>query len=272
LRGRRGFQIAYGRVGGHFQEIAFLTPGEGSAEPGGATELIVADDPGVREARGILLEEFVDDPDLAAEADLLGNARFLASERAPAPFLGEVETAVDERGAAGSDVGEVDPGLTILDLAQATTPLPLHAHGLGALLGEVAAVEDEDTLGVAQIPLDFMMQLGEHLLVVPEPGPDEVLDEPTILVVVGGDGLAGLSGEVAEKPLHVRAGVSRLLHSVEPCGVAADEFLQVLQARFELLARDFGVGKKFLGGKRTDGAHKTPSLCSPEGFIGKLLN
>ena len=255
--GRRGFQIAYTGVGGHFQKIALLASGQGSAEPSGATKLVVAKDPGVGEAGSILLEELVGDLDLGAEPDLLGNAALQPAAATPAPLLGKVELAVDQGGAPGSDVAEVNPGLAIVHLAQATAPLALDADGVGPLLFKIAAIEDENTLWIAGFLANFKMKLAEHVAVVPQTRPDEVLKEPTFLIMIRGDGLAGLAGEIAQKTLDVGAGMSRLLNSVEPWCVSIEELTEILQAGLQLLARDLRVGKKLLDGSRNGSAHKT---------------
>jgi hypothetical protein len=109
--GRIGRQIAYTRVGGHFQKVAFFTTREALAEPSGPTKLVVSDNPGVRETWAVLLEEVVRDLDLRLEVNLFGNARLLAALGAPAPFHGKIEPAVDEGGIATSSVGQVNTGL-----------------------------------------------------------------------------------------------------------------------------------------------------------------
>src|SRR3989442_1699733 len=51
-------------------------------------------------------------------------------------------------------VPHVDAHLTGVDLASVTTPLALHAHGVGAPFRETAGIEGDHAIGVPQ-PIDY---------------------------------------------------------------------------------------------------------------------
>ncbi len=254
---RNGLQVAYNRVGRHFQDVAFPQPAQVFAEPGGPAELLVADNPGVRKARPDLLQEVDSDLLAGLKVDLLGNMTQLPAAGL-APFVGKVEPSIDEGGAAVSRVGQVNAHLAIGHLPDAAAPLAFDADGVVALLLKRAGIQDEDASGIAELFADVVLELLQDLLVIPEAGPDEMLERLTVLAVVDGDGLAGLAGKIAEQPLDVDGRVACLFDPVEPRSIAPDELLQVVQAGSELFSCDSGEVNLGQRVARNGKSHKSP--------------
>src|SRR5262245_50028884 len=104
------------------------------------------------------------------------------------PVLIQVEAGVEQGLAATADIGQEDTGLTVVDLAQAATPLAGHTTGGVPLLGEGGGVEDEDAVGVGQFLTDVTAEFVEDGAVVPAAGADEELQGTPLLAGGGGDG------------------------------------------------------------------------------------
>ena len=143
--GRRGnrLQIAYKRVGGHFQEVRFFAGAKGPSEPGGATELIVARHPAVRDAGRDEVQKLKGDLDLGTEADVFGDMALVHAAPAAGPLVRQIELSVQEREASAPVVTDEDPDLAVIRLSETPAPLTGDPDGMGPLLGEAAAVEGE---------------------------------------------------------------------------------------------------------------------------------
>jgi hypothetical protein len=119
--------------------------------------------------------------------------RLLPAALVVGPVLGQVQLAVHQRPAALGDVAEGEADLAVLDLAQPAAPLPFDAAGGLALLGEATAVQDRHGVKIGERLGDVAAQLGQDGVVVPGPGPDEVLDRLAGAVGEVGDRLGGLA-------------------------------------------------------------------------------
>jgi len=68
------------------------------------------------------------------------------------PVLGQLQAAVKQGVATGRGLGQEHASLTVGGFARLTAVLPLHADRLGALLGNIAAVEDHHAVfGIANV-------------------------------------------------------------------------------------------------------------------------
>jgi hypothetical protein len=94
---------------------------------------------------------------------------------------------------------------------------------------------------------DVPAQFGHHGLIVPGAGADEVLDRLAVPAGLGGDGLGGLTLEVAEFALRDDARQLMLFEAVEAGQVALQEILQLLAAAAHVVGSDVGIGQQGLG-------------------------
>jgi len=84
------------------------------------------------------------------ELHLLRYPGFPTPLRVVTPFLGQVESAVQEGLPLGSDVDQKDPDLTVFHFADRAGVLPLDAYGFRALFQKAGVVKDPDAFGMAQ--------------------------------------------------------------------------------------------------------------------------
>ena len=135
----------------------------------------------------------------------------------------------------GRDIGQKDADLAIVLLAQPTTPLPGDAATVGALLGEAAGVEHQDSVGVGQFVGDMPTQFVGDGPVVPGPGTDEILEILAGDAGLGGDGLDTFSFQAAEQALDKRPGMPTLLLAGEEREVALEEVLEVVGTALDVV-------------------------------------
>lgn len=83
------------------------------------------------------------------------------------PFLRQKQPFVDQRPAAGTNVGEEDPVLAVGHLPEGATILAGDAHRLSTLLGEAAVVHHSNRVGMSEAGPQIPLQLPQHCLVVP---------------------------------------------------------------------------------------------------------
>ena len=159
------------------------------------------------------------------------------------PFLGEIQTCIDEGVFLPGDVSHEDADLAVVDLAEPAAPLAGHADRLGPLLGERRGVEDDHGVGLAEVLADLAGQGGEQRLVVPGDRPDEVLQALPLVVMEVGDRLAGLARELGEEAGHVLGGMTPLLGLVERSGERLDEGFEPTEKALHQLGRDLGLGQ-----------------------------
>src|SRR4051794_38926845 len=191
-RGTPTLQVADVGVAGDVEHIPLAVAAEPAAELRRSAHLVVAADPGVGQALAASLEQVDGDPPRLLEGHRLGDMALGAADRVGRPVLGQVQSAVQRRVAAGGGVGEEDADLAVVLLAQPAAPLPGHPARLAPRLGEAAGVEDQDRVRVGQDLADVVAELGHDGLVVPAAGADEVLDGLAVDAGLDGDRLAGL--------------------------------------------------------------------------------
>jgi hypothetical protein len=80
---------------------------------------------------------------LGGEGDLVGHPGLTAPLTVVRPFLGQIQTAVDEGVSGGGGVGEHHHGLAVADIAGQPTVLEGHPDRLGALLLRLGVIDDE---------------------------------------------------------------------------------------------------------------------------------
>jgi len=88
-------------------------------------------------------------------SNLWRNVRCLASLLVACPFLGEVQTEVEQGMFMLTDVAHEDADLTVVNLAPVATPLPFDAYRVRTTFGKTAGIERDDAIGFAQ-PLDHL--------------------------------------------------------------------------------------------------------------------
>jgi hypothetical protein len=139
------------------------------------------------------LQQFQPQTPFLRESDLLGDVGLCATASIGGPVLGQVESGVEQRLAAGSGVSEEDADLTVVEFTETTAPLPAEAARLDPLLGEAGSVEDEGAVVVADLVLDMAGEFVKEGVVIPAAGPEELLQGPTVLAGLSCEGFGGFA-------------------------------------------------------------------------------
>jgi hypothetical protein len=264
--GRWCRQVAYLGVGRHVQDIPLALLAKLSAKVGGPTELIVADNPLVREFGAGESEQILGDLDLGSESDRARDVTRIQTSAAPGPLVRKIEIPVDERVAAVSDVSQEDAHLAIVLLPQSAAPLSGDADGVGSLLGEPAGVQDQDPLGISEDLRDLSMKLSSDGRVLPLSLADEPLQTCARMMVSDGNGLDRLSVKVTHEPFQIHLGKLALLLPIEVRREGLGELTQLAERFSDLRDLDLGGLEKLLRNVRNRQRHNPPSLGSPEGL------
>jgi len=178
------------------------------------------------------LVEFASDLDLGAEADLLGNVAALQAIAAAGPLVGKIQIGIDEDRTAAAMVRDDDADLAVVGLAQAVAPLAGDADGVLALLGEAGPIEDQDAVGIAEIPWNLTMELPAHLGIFPLALAGEALEALRGPVVGDRNGFDALSMQVARQPLQVHLAELGLLLPIEERREGSREAVKALDQAF----------------------------------------
>jgi hypothetical protein len=127
-------------------------------------------------------------------------------------------------------------------------------------------IQHEHAVGVAQCSADVATQFGQDGLIVPAAGTDEVLQGPSFVADIDGNGLGGLALQAGELALENDLRMLALLVAIEEGQVALDKAAEVLAAAADRAGLDLGLGQQFLGGGMLkDSGHKDPPPEPSEG-------
>jgi hypothetical protein len=239
-------EVAHLRVRRHRQQIPLPARTQFLAKPGATAHFIIATDPGMRQELSVFVEHLQGQLVPGPEAHRLGDAGLSAPLFVLGPFLGQVETDIDQGVLAAADVGEVDADLTVVDLAQPAAPLPLHADGGVALFGECRGVEDEDAVGAAQLLAYLSGQLGQPGVVVPGGLADELLEGFAFVIVEVGDRLDVLVLQAGEQSGDIGTGMLALFAALEQFDEGIEEAFQAGQDGATDTGIDFGIRQESL--------------------------
>ena len=198
-------EVADQRVRRHGQQVTLATVVQFPAKTRGTAHLVVSGYPTVWQSFPALVEHLQSELVAGAELDFLGYARRLATGRGLSSIPCE-----------GTDVYlrayvpfqrympcRRRPGSC--QLCQAGRTVPRNTHRLGPFLGECRRIENDHSIGLAQVFADLTGQSLEQRLVIPRHMPDELLQALAFLVMEVGDRLAGLAFELGKKTGHVLA-------------------------------------------------------------------
>jgi len=94
------------------------------------------------------------------------------------PGRRQIETPIEQRRAFTAGIAQEDARLAIILLARGPAPLARHPRRVRPLLGHIAPVDDQHTIGLAQRLLDEPLVLRQDGVVVPGPLPDKMLQRP----------------------------------------------------------------------------------------------
>ena len=194
-----------------------------------------------------------------AEADLPGHPGLLPPLAVGGPLPGQVEPDIHQGVLAAGGVTEVDADLAVVDLAQAATPLPLHAHRRGPLLGKGGGVEDQHRVGLRQFGPHLPSQLGQQGTVVPVGLADELLQALALAVMQVGARLGILAGQVGEQALDIVAGIGTLLRRVQGLDKRLQEGFQAGQDSPQQAGWDLGIVQQFLQAEAIASLHGSSS-------------
>jgi hypothetical protein len=114
----------------------------------------------------------------------------LGERRVIDPGLGQVQPPVEQRRALIAGIAQKDARLTIGPLAELPTILALHTDRFAPFFREVAAIQQQDTVIVAERRVDFLPVLTQDAVIVPGARIDKGLQGTHVLLVrpVQGDG------------------------------------------------------------------------------------
>lgn len=87
---------------------------------------------------------------LGLEGHLRRHFGFGPPRSVQAPLLRQKQLAVEKDVSAGGGIGQQRGDLAVLDLAQRTTILLVHAHRTGALLGNAGFIQDRNAHWIAK--------------------------------------------------------------------------------------------------------------------------
>ena len=197
---------------------------------------------------------------LVLEGHARGHVGFGPAVAVLGPALRQVQPPVHQGLAPAAGVAEEDAHLAVVDLAEPAAPLPLHAAGGGAALGEAAAVQDQHAVGVADLDGDVAPQLVQDRFVVPLAGADEVLHRLAMPPGLAGDGLGGLALQVAELAGEDDGDEVAVFPAEEAGQVALQEPVQALGPPGQGRGRDVGLAQQFLGLGVLEQGHPCPSV------------
>jgi len=144
------------------------------------------------------------------------------------------------------DEGHEDADLAVVDLAEPAAPLTRHADRLGPLLDERRGVENDHRVGRAEGLADLAGEGVEQRRVVPRYEPDELLQGLPLLVMEGGDRLAGFAFELGQKARHVLGDMSPLFRRAQRLRERLDEGLEPFQKAPHRLGGNFRLGQHLL--------------------------
>ena len=181
-----------------------------------------------------------------AEADRGWHSGLLTSPLAVGPFLGQVEPEIDQRLFAARNVAEIDTDLAVVDLAEPTAPLPLHAHRLRPLLGKGRRVENQDAIGFAQLRAHLPHQFSQQRLVIPLRLADEFLQTLPFPVVQISNRFHILAVQVRQQSLDVVPGVGLSLRRLQDRDEGLQKGFQPGQHAAQQAGADLSIVEQFV--------------------------
>ena len=134
------------------------------------------------------------------ETNLTRHATLLSPRLVLRPLLVQIQSHVHQSVFLARNVPKINAHLAVVDLSKTTKPLPCHTNRFLALFLEARGIENEHTIGLAQLPSDLLCQLLDQQTIVPKRLPNELLQRLSILVVKIGNGLRALPFHVREQP------------------------------------------------------------------------
>jgi hypothetical protein len=161
------------------------------------------------------------------------------------PALRKEEAAIEEGVAGGGGVGDEDAGLTIVDFAEVTAVLASDADGFRALLWDIAPVDAEDALRIAEEPGGlFFVAAGEQRF-VPAHGADELLEVSDTGLPEGSqsDGFHGFAIESTEEALEISGAERFVLHATPAIMKEAVEGFEFPGHRVHVFGGDIHGGR-----------------------------
>jgi hypothetical protein len=123
-------------------------------------------------------------------------------------------------------VPHVDAHLTGVDLASVTTPLALHAHGVGAPFRETAGIEGDHAIGFPQPTDYFPDQHLEQRTMIPGRCPDELLHDQELDIDQGGNRLGILAVQVGQETGQIEGHMAFAGLGLERVLIGHDEIAQ----------------------------------------------
>src|SRR5690606_8676275 len=122
----------------------------------------------------------------------------------------------------------VNSHLTVVDLAQATTPLTLHSHRLLALFGKARGVEDNHTVLFSQLGSYLSREFLHQRLMIPLSTADKMLQVAAILIMAVGNRFHVLPLQVRNQATQIIRGMLTLGRLVKQVGKRLNELGQPL--------------------------------------------
>ena len=167
-------QVTHQRLRPHFDDRAFAAVMQSIAEGNDAVEFAIRGDPGVRHVLATLDQGQGDLPMLLVDHSV-GDVTGRSSKAVVGPVFGQEQLTVQAAVSLPARVSQKDADLAVIDFAQAAAPRTGHSAGGVAFLGEGAAVQDEDGVGVGPGIADVATELVHDRFIVPRRPADEGL-------------------------------------------------------------------------------------------------
>ena len=217
------------RVGGGVQDVPLPQRPHSLDERRAVAVESIASHPTEREAApNRLLEHAEGQFRFGPEDDVLRHPGFFPPHRIGRPFFRQEDTAVEENVSFGGVIVEEHAHLAVVRPAQGPRVLPLHAHGLRALLGKARLVDVHNPLVVRQFLFHVLAEFIQHGPIVPYRLADELLQrahDPSLHALRNVLHIASLA--LGQQPLHKNARVRVVLFPAKQGKVPLHQTVQL---------------------------------------------
>ena len=169
---------------------------------------------------------------LGLELHLLRHAGLLAPASVARPFLRQIESLIHQAVSLTADIGQENPDLAVVHLAQGARVLALDPHGFVALFGEAGIVHHQHSVRVSKMLGHHVLKLADQLPVIPGRVADELLHRLNVCARHGacqfGSALAHPVQKKAVQPLVAPVGLPLLVEKRRETAVKLQQLLCAL--------------------------------------------
>ena len=144
-----------------------------------------------------------------------GHAGFVQTCSGLGPRFGQGQPHIHQGMARARDVPQIDRDLTMVDFAQAATPLACHAHRVGPGRGKGRRIHHHHAIGLAQVLRDLACQFLPQEGILPLGPADEALEGEAILSKAIRNGCDVFAFQIREQALDLGMSMLRRFLAAE---------------------------------------------------------